>query len=241
MCLSCYNDVMRRSITKFVVALVVLGCVVCGGLFASADGFSGPYFKTDEFVPGGILQLLAGEVGAEGPVISGVSDSLVKASVIAYLDGDAAEFGAQPAAFSDEEIAAAAESTKLSALFQEAFGAVGLIGSDMSEAFSEAVSAVAAGNATCGQALAVAVSASMVYGFDTLRFPLLDGTSAGMMDVIAGSVDASDLDQEALMRDVMSQMTGKIAFLDVVFACLGLEGNLMSGLMDAVGAYGGLF
>ena len=54
---------MRRSITKFVVALVVFGCVVCGGLFASADDFSGPYFKTDEFVPGGILQLLAGEEG----------------------------------------------------------------------------------------------------------------------------------------------------------------------------------
>ena len=232
---------MRRSITKLVVALVVLGCVVCGGLFASADGFSGPYFKTDEFVPGGILQLLAGEVGAEGPVISGVSDSLVKASVIAYLDGDAAEFGAQPAALSDVEIAAAAESTKLSALFQEAFGDVGLIGSDMSEAFSEAASAVAAGNATCGQALAVAVSASMVYGFDTLRFPLLDGTSVGMMDCISGSVDASDLDEEALMVDVMSKMSGRLAFLDVVFACLGVEGNLMSGLMDAVGTYGGLF
>ena len=232
---------MRRSITKFVVALVVFGCVVCGGLFASADDFSGPYFKTDEFVPGGILQLLAGEVGAKGPVISGVSDSLVKASVMAYLDGDAAEFGAQPAALSDEEIAAAAEFTKLSALFQEAFGDVGLIGSDMFEAFSEAASAVAVGNATCGQALAVAVSASMVYGFDTLRFPLLDGTSVGMMDCISGSVDASDLDEEALMVDVMSKMSGRLAFLDVVFACLGIEGNLMSGLMETVGTYGGLF
>lgn len=232
---------MRRSITKFVVALVVLGCVVCGGLFASADGFSGPYFKTDGFVPGGILQFLAGELGAEGPVISGVSDSLVKASVIAYLDGNAAEFGAQPAELSTEEVAAAKESAKIAVLFQEAFGEAGLIGSDMSEAFSEAASAVAAGNATCGQALATAVSASMVYGFDTLRFPLLDGTSVGMMDVISGSVDESDLDEEALMRDVMSKMTGKIAFLDVVFACLGLEGNLISGLMDAVGAYGELF
>lgn len=232
---------MRRSITKLVVALVVLGCVVCGGLFASADGFSGPYFKTDGFVPGGILQLLAGEVGAEGPVISGVSDSLVKASVIAYLDGNAVEFGAQPAVLSDEEIAAAAESAKLSALFQEALGEAGLIGSDMFEAFSEAASAVAAGNATCGQALATAAFASMVYGYDTLRFPLLDGTSAGMMDVISGSADASDLDKEAFVVDVMSKMFGRLAFLDVVFACLGLEGNLMSGLMDAVGAYGELF
>ena len=77
--------------------------------------------------------------------------------------------------------------------------------------------------------------------FRSLRFPLLDGTSAGMMDCISGSVDASDLDEEALMVDVMSKMSGRLAFLDVVFACLGIEGNLMSGLMETVGTYGGLF